>query len=50
MDFAYKGAESAKERGLQLLLADKKYEEYQKARDAEEDNNFFTTLWDQVLS
>jgi len=50
MDFAYKGSESAKERGLQLLLGDKKYEEYQKARDDTEDNNMWKTVWDIVLS
>ena len=49
MDYAYKGAESAKERGLQLLLGDKKYEEYQKARDSEEDNNFWTSVFDIVI-
>ena len=49
MDYAYKGSESAKERGLQLLLGDKKYEEYQKARDDTEENNMLKTLWDMVL-
>ena len=50
MDYAYKGSESAKERGLQLLLGDKKYEEYQKARDDEENSNMWKTVWDIVLS
>jgi len=49
MDFAYKGSESAKERGLQLLLGDKKYEEYQKARDDKEDDNRYKTIWDAIL-
>ena len=50
MDYAYKGTEAAKERGLQLLLADKKYDEYQKARDDTEENNMWKTVWDIVLS
>jgi len=50
MDFAYKGSESAKERGLQLLLGDKKYEEYQKARDDKEDDNRYKTIWDAIIS
>ena len=50
MDYAYKGTEAAKERGLQLLLGDKKYEEYQKARDDTEENNMWKTVWDIVLS
>jgi len=32
MDFVFKSSESAKERALELILADKKYDEYAIAR------------------
>ena len=47
MDYAFKGTESSKERALELILADKKYDEYAKARaDAEETAKweFFTDI------
>ena len=33
MDFVFKSSEDAKERALELILADKKYDEYAIARD-----------------
>ena len=39
MDYAYKGAEASKTRALDILLADKKYEEYQKVRDTQEESD-----------
>ena len=44
MDFAYKGAESSKDRVLDLVLADKKYEEYAKARADQEQTDMWSTL------
>lgn len=48
MDYAYKGTESSKERALELILADKKYDEYAKARaDAEETAKW--EFWTDIL-
>ena len=45
MDYAYKGSESAKQRALDMVLADKAYAEYQKVRDEQEK----TDMWGTVL-
>jgi len=39
MDYAYKSSESDKDRALDIVLADKKYDEYKKARDDQEETN-----------
>ena len=49
MDFAYKATESAKARGLELLVMDKKLLDAQIARDQTEEDNLYTTIWDIVL-
>jgi len=36
MDYAYKGSEASKQRALDIILADKKYDEYAKARADQE--------------
>ena len=48
MDYAYKGAESSKDRTLDLVLADKKYDEYAKAR-ADEENTAMWSVLTQAL-
>jgi len=45
MDYAYKGSETAKDRALDIILADKKYEEYAKARDDAEE----TSMWSSII-
>jgi len=50
MDFAFKGMETAKERGLQLLLADKKYEEAGVARDDTEQTYLYANIWKAIWS
>jgi len=44
MDYAYKGSESAKQRTLDLMLADKKYAEYKLARDDQEETDMWTVF------
>ena len=45
MDYAYKGSEASKDRVLDIILADKKYAEYDKAReDAEK-----TDMWSVII-
>ena len=39
MDYAYKSSESDKDRALDIVLADKKYDEYQEARDDQEETS-----------
>jgi hypothetical protein len=39
MDYVYKSSESSKDRSLSILLADKKYDEYQTARDDAEETS-----------
>ena len=45
MDYAYKGSEASKDRVLDLVLADKKYDEYAKARDDQEK----TDMWSVII-
>ena len=44
MDYAYKSAESDKDRALEILIADKKYDEYAKARKDQEETAKWTLL------
>lgn len=44
MDYAYKGAESSKDRVLDIVLADKKYDEYARARADQEKSDMFSVL------
>ena len=48
MDYAYKSSESDKDRALDIVLADKKYDEYQEARDDQEESAKWNLLT-QVL-
>ena len=50
MDFAFKGMETAKERGLQLLLADKKYDEAAVARADTEQTYLYANIWKAIWS
>jgi len=50
MDYSFKAAESSKERALELVLADKKYDEYAKARADAEETAQWTTLTNILLS
>ena len=50
MDYSFKASESAKERALQIVLADKKYDEYAKARSDAEETAMWATLANIVLS
>jgi hypothetical protein len=50
MDYSFKASESSKERALQLVLADKKYDEYAKARADAEETAMWATLANIVLS
>jgi hypothetical protein len=49
MDFIFKGSESAKERALELILADKKYDEYAIARQDAESSSKWALLTQVVL-
>ena len=46
MDYAYKAAESEKDRALEILIADKKYDEYAKQRSSSEE----TAKWALLAS
>ena len=50
MDYAFKSSESEKDRNVNILLADKKYEDYQKARNDEEDSYKWATAVNVLLS
>ena len=50
MDYAYQGSESSKTRDLDLVLADKKYEEYKKVRDDNEETDKWATITKIFLS
>ena len=45
MDYAYKGSEASKDRVLDIILADKKYAEYDKAREDSEK----TDMWSVII-
>ena len=49
MDFVFKSSESAKERALELILADKKYDEYAIARDDAQSASKWALLTQIVL-
>ena len=49
MDFAFRSSESAKERALELILADKKYDEYAIARDDAQSASMWSLLTMKVL-
>ena len=49
MDYAYKSSASSKDRALSLILADKKYEEYAKARGDAEETSMWSFLTETVL-
>jgi len=44
MDYAYKGSEASKDRALDIILADKKYAEYDKAREDAEKTDMWSVL------
>jgi len=48
MDYSFKSSESAKQRIVDIMLADKKYDEYQKVRDDQEETNKYA-VWTQWL-
>jgi len=50
MDFAFKASESEKDRHVNILIADKKIEEYQAARDDEESTYKWATAIDIIFS
>jgi len=50
MDYSFKASESEKDRHVNILLADKKYEDYQKARDDEEDSYKWATAISVLFS
>ena len=50
MDYVYKASESSKDRALSLVLADKKYDEYEKARNDAEETAKWETLTRILLS
>ena len=50
MDYAYQGSESSKTRDLDLVLADKKYDEYKKVRDDNEETDKWATITKIFLS
>ena len=50
MDYVYKASESSKDRALSVVLADKKYDEYQKARDDAEETSKWSTLTQILLA
>ena len=49
MDYAYKSSASSKDRALSLILADKKYAEYAKAREDAEETSMWSFLTETVL-
>ena len=49
MDYAYKSSASSKDRALSLILADKKYEEYAKAREDADETSMWSFLTETVL-
>ena len=50
MDYAYKSSESDKDRALDIVLADKKYDEYKKARDDQEESSKWNLLTQVLIS
>ena len=50
MDYVYKASESSKDRALSVVLADKKYDEYEKARNDAEETAKWSTLTQILLS
>jgi len=50
MDYVYKASESSKDRALSIILADKKYDEYEKARNDAEETAKWSTLTQILLS
>ena len=50
MDYVYKASESSKDRALSIVLADKKYDEYEKARNDAEETSKWSTLTQILLS
>jgi hypothetical protein len=50
MDYVYKASETSKDRALSIVLADKKYDEYEKARDDAEETARWKVLTDIVLN
>ena len=44
MDYAYKGSEASKDRVLDIILADKKYAEYDKAREDSEKTDMWSVI------
>ena len=50
MDYVYKASESSKDRALSIVLADKKYDEYEKARSDAEETSKWATLTQLLLS
>jgi len=49
MDYAYKISASSKERALSIMLADKKYDEYARARDDADETSMWSFLTETVL-
>jgi len=49
MDYAYKISASSKDRALSIMLADKKYEEYAKARGDADETSMWSFLTETVL-
>jgi len=50
MDYSFKSSESAKQRIVDIMLADKKYDEYQKVRDDQEETNKYAIWTEWLLS
>ena len=50
MDYVYKASESSKDRSLSIILADKKYEDYEKTRADNEETGKWSTLTRILLS
>ena len=50
MDYVYKASESSKDRSLSIILADKKYEDYEKTRADNEETGKWSTLTQILLS
>jgi hypothetical protein len=49
MDYAYKISASSKDRALSIMLADKKYEEYSKAREDADETSMWSFLTETVF-
>jgi uncharacterized protein with NRDE domain len=49
MDYAYKASEADKDRALDIILADKKYEEYAEARRDQEESSKWNVLTQLLL-